>query len=82
MRGAPACKGRRGDRRRPALAVHTLAAMLRFRMQAIACGYEDADDCDSLRTDPMFKLGVRQAEFRCAGLILSRNWELGTPFVR
>ena len=26
----------------------TLPAMLRFRMFAIACGYEDADDCDAL----------------------------------
>ena len=29
--------------RDPARAVHTLPAMLRFRMFAIACGYEDAD---------------------------------------
>lgn len=33
-----------------------LPAMLRFRMFAIACGYEDADNCDDLRTDPLFKL--------------------------
>ena len=44
------------DRRNQALVVHSLAAMLRFRMLAIACGYEDADDCDALRTDPLFKL--------------------------
>ena len=31
------------DWRDPALVVHTLSAMLRFRMFAIACGYEDAD---------------------------------------
>ena len=41
--------------------VHTLPAMLRFRMFAIACGYEDADDCDALRTDPLFKLAVGRA---------------------
>ena len=35
--------------------------MLRFRMFAIACGYEDADDCDALRTDPLFKLAVGRA---------------------
>ena len=40
--------------RDPALVVHTLSAMLRFRRFAIACGYEDADDCDALRTDPLF----------------------------
>ena len=38
--------------------VHTLPAMLRFRMFAIACGYEDADDCDDLRSDPLFKVAV------------------------
>ena len=35
--------------RDPERVVHTLPAMLRFRMFAIACGYEDADDCDALR---------------------------------
>ena len=34
--------------RDPDRVVHTLPAMLRFRMFAIACGYEDADDCDDL----------------------------------
>ena len=47
--------------RDPALVVHTLPAMLRFRMFAIACGYEDANDCDALRTDPLFKLAVGRA---------------------
>ena len=49
------------DWRDPARAVHTLPAMLRFRMFAIACGYEDADDCDALRGDPLFKLAVGRA---------------------
>ena len=35
--------------------------MLRFRMFAIACGYEVADDCDALRGDPLFKLVVGRA---------------------
>ena len=46
------------ERRDPGRVVHTLAAMLRFRMFAIACGYEDANDCDALRGDPLFKLAV------------------------
>jgi hypothetical protein len=46
------------DRRDPALVSHRLAEMLRFRMLAIACGYEDAEDCDALRVDPLFKLAV------------------------
>ncbi len=49
------------DRRDPALVTHGLAGMLRFRMLAVACGYEDADDCDSLRYDPLFKLAVGRA---------------------
>ncbi len=49
------------DRRDPDLVSHGLAEMLRFRMLAIACGYEDADDCDALRCDPLFKLAVGRA---------------------
>src|SRR6202453_1768296 len=36
--------------------LHTRADMIRARIHAIACGYEDADDLDFLRTDPAFKL--------------------------
>ena len=49
------------DRRNQAQVVHALSAMLRFRMLAIACGHEDADDCDALRADPLFKLAAGQA---------------------
>ena len=35
---------------------HTLADMIRARVFAIACGYEDADDLDFLRSEPAFKL--------------------------
>jgi len=44
------------DRRDPLRITHTLADMVRVRIFAIACGYEDADDLDFLRTDPAFKL--------------------------
>ena len=50
-----------GEWRDPARLVHTLPAMLRFRMFAIACAYADADDCDDLRADPLFKLAVGRA---------------------
>lgn len=46
------------DRRDPTRIDHTLVEMLRLRMLLIAAGYEDADDCDSLRADPMFKMAV------------------------
>jgi hypothetical protein len=44
------------DDRDPASITHTHAEMIRARMFAIACGYEDCDDLDSLRFDPAFKL--------------------------
>ena len=44
------------DPRNPLLITHRLADILRARMLAIACGYEDADDLDHLRSDPGFKL--------------------------
>ena len=40
------------DPRDPALVTHSVADILRARMLAIACGYEDADDLDHLRTIP------------------------------
>ncbi len=46
------------DKRDPDLILHTVEDMLRLRMFAIASGYEDADDCDSLRYDPIFKMAV------------------------
>jgi Transposase DDE domain group 1 len=44
------------DPRNPLCITHSVADILRARMLAIACGYEDADDLDHLRTDPGFKL--------------------------
>ncbi len=34
---------------------HSYEEMLRQRIFQIACGYEDANDCDTLRHDPAFK---------------------------
>ena len=44
------------DDRDPARITHTLADMIRARVFAIACGYEDANDLEYLRKDPAFKL--------------------------
>jgi Transposase DDE domain group 1 len=49
------------DWRDPESISHEIAEMLRFRMLAIAAGYADADDCDSLRSDPVFKLAAGRA---------------------
>ena len=35
---------------------HSLEALVRQRVFQIACGYEDQDDADTLRTDPLLKL--------------------------
>jgi hypothetical protein len=44
------------DERDPASTTHSYADMIRARLFAIACGYEDCDDLDVLRIDPAFKL--------------------------
>jgi hypothetical protein len=44
------------DIREPASTIHSYADMIRARLFAIACGYEDCDDLDRLRFDPAFKL--------------------------
>ncbi len=46
------------DPRSPERVRHRLAAILRFRMLMIAAGYEDGNDADSLRHDPVFKLAL------------------------
>jgi hypothetical protein len=35
---------------------HSLATLVRQRVYQIACGYEDQNDADTLRTDPLLKL--------------------------
>ena len=49
------------DRRKPERIEHPLEEMLKLRMFAIASGYEDGDDCDTLRHDPIFKMTVGHA---------------------
>lgn len=44
------------DWRNPLLIVHTLTDQIRQRVYQICAGYEDADDCDSYRKDPIFKV--------------------------
>jgi hypothetical protein len=51
------------DPRDPRHITHSVADIVRARMLAIACGYEDANDLDQLRSDPGFKLAcVRLAD--------------------
>lgn len=46
------------DRRHPSYINHPLQDLLTQRILQIACGYQDANDCNSLRKDPMFKLAA------------------------
>src|SRR5262249_16228195 len=46
------------DRRDPNRIRHKMFEMVMARVSAIACGYEDANDLDRLRHDPLMKLAV------------------------
>lgn len=46
------------DPRSPERILHTLAEMIRFRALMIAAGYPDANDSETLRVDPAFKMAV------------------------
>lgn len=63
------------DPRAPERIQHRLADMLRFRLLMIAAGYEDGNDADSLRHDPLFKLAngrLPDAAALCSQPTLSR----------
>ena len=44
------------DMRDPGRIVHTYDSMIQARVFAIASGYEDCDDLDALRIDPVLKM--------------------------
>ena len=46
------------DPRAPDQITHALADIIRFRLLMIAAGYEDGNDADSLRSDPLFKMAL------------------------
>jgi hypothetical protein len=63
------------DPRMPEKVVHRLAEIIRFRMLMIAAGYEDGNDADTLRSDPMFKLALDRlpsGEELCSQSTISR----------
>jgi Transposase DDE domain group 1 len=63
------------DPRAPEKVVHRLAEIIRFRMLMIAAGYEDGNDADTLRGDPMFKLALDRlpsGEELCSQSTISR----------
>ncbi len=63
------------DPRAPERVMHRLSEIIRFRMLMIAAGYEDGNDADSLRDDPMFKLALERlpgGEELCSQPTISR----------
>ena len=46
------------DPRAPGQITHSLADIIGFRLLMIAAGYEDGNDADTLRCDPMFKMAL------------------------
>lgn len=70
------------DPRDPGRIEHEIVEMLRLRMFMIAAGYEDADDCHALRSDPAFKLrwvGCRRPGRHCARSRPCRDWRIRRP---
>jgi hypothetical protein len=49
------------DPRLPERVRHGLAEIVRFRTLMIAAGYEDGNDADALRCDPVFKMALERA---------------------
>ena len=52
-----------GDRRHQSYISHSYRDLLTQRIFQIGCGYEDGNDSNSLRHDPMFKLGAARLPF-------------------
>ena len=48
------------DRRHPSYIQHGIRDLLAQRIFQVGCAYEDANDANALRTDPVFKLGLDQ----------------------
>ena len=46
------------DRRHPSYITHTIRELFAQRTYQVACAYEDGNDANALRSDPMFKLGL------------------------
>lgn len=49
------------DHRHPSYIDHPLRDLIAQRIYQIACGYEDANDANQLRHDPVFQLGLERA---------------------
>src|SRR5438046_2435099 len=73
------------DQRAPDQITHALADIIRFRLLVIAAGYEDGNDANGLRVDPIFKMALdlspsdlpdRERVRRVVDIELLCAWEL------
>ena len=62
------------DTRHPSYIDHSLRDLLAQRIYQIASGYADGNDANSLRRDPLFKLGVERPPW-----LPSRTWRVRRP---
>ena len=46
------------DRRHPSYITHAIRELFAQRIYQVACAYEDGNDANALRSDPVFKLGL------------------------
>lgn len=65
------------DNRQPAKVVHQLVELMRTRLGAIAAGYPDCNDLNTLRRDPALRLfsGCKLKEHDLAGQATLSRWE-------
>ena len=59
------------DRRHPSYIDHSQRELLMQRIFQIASGYQDGNDCNTLRHDPMFRLGVGRNPFDAEAALAS-----------
>ena len=48
------------DKRHPSYITHGMRALLAQRIYQVGCAYEDGNDANALRADPVFKLGLER----------------------
>src|SRR5512144_1165927 len=61
------------DQRHPSYLTHPLQDLFAQRLYQIACAYEDGNDANTLRTDPMFKLGLERLPLEATANLASAS---------
>jgi len=59
------------DHRHPSYLTHPLQDLFAQRIYQLACAYEDGNDANTLRTDPVFKLGLERLPLEAAADLAS-----------